>query len=533
METHLNDPYGGALINLMTEAERRRELQAEATHLPSWNLTTCQLADLELLLTGAFSPLRGYLNRQDYKSVCTNSRLSNGTLWPIPIVLDVERETARQLCEGSRLALQDPEGVPLAVLHVEDVWQPDLEAEAEAVYGSVGRDHRGIPHLLEKVNPYYVGGELEGVELPSHHDFRLLRSTPEELRSDFARLGWRRVVAFHPAEEMHRAEFEMTLRVTKEVDATLLIHPVVGSAKLSRTDYYTRVRCYKALLPHYPPGMAKLALLSFATRYAGPRVAVLQAIVGKNYGCTHVIIDDAIDFAKELGFRSVHELGVEMVCCKIPQTDVRTRLSRGEELPESLTFPAVADELRRGHPPRSRRGFTIFFTGLPGAGKSTIAKILYTKFLEIGGREVTLLDGDIVRKHLSSELGFSREHRDINIRRIGYVASEITKHGGIAICAPIAPYDDVRKEVRAMTEAVGGFVLVYVATPLEVCEERDRKGLYAKARMGLIQHFTGISDPYEAPKDAELVLNTTAITPDEAVETVVLYLEREGYLTHQ
>jgi len=276
--------------------------------------------------------------------------------------------------------------------------------------------------------------------------------------------------------------------------------------------------------------MARLALIPLATRVAGTREAIWSAVVRKNYGCTHLIIDDALKSVEEICRLTQRDVGVEMIRCNMPDNDVNARLLLGDQSAESSTFSTVADELRRAYPPRSSRGFTIFFTGLSGAGKSTIAKILLAKFLELGGRAVTLLDGDIVRKHLSSELGFSREHRDINIRRIGYVASEITKHGGIAICAPIAPYDRVRKEVRALTDGVGGFVLVYVATPLEVCEERDRKGLYAKARMGLIQHFTGISDPYEPPEDAELVLNTIGLTPDEAAQTVMTYLEKEGYI---
>jgi len=524
--------HDGPLVNLMATSERCRKLQSEAKHFPSWDLTARQLCDLELILTGGFSPLRGFLNRQDYESVCTNRRLEDGTLWPIPIVLDVGEEIAHQLAAGSMLALRDPEGILLAVLHVKEIWQPDRVAEAEAVYGTVERENPGVAHLLEKIHPYYVGGDLEGVELPSHHDFSSLRLTSAVLRSDFARLGWRVIVAFQPSRPMHRAEFDMTQRVMNELGANLLIHPAVG-VKQNEADYYTHVRSYRAILPHYPAGMAKLALIPLATRMAAAREAVLNAVVRKNYGCTHLIVDDAMESVEEICRLTQREVGIEMVRCKMPDNDLHSRLLRGEQLPESSTFSTVADEMRRAYPPRSRRGFTIFFTGLSGAGKSTIAKILLAKFLESGGRAVTLLDGDIVRKHLSSELGFSREHRDINIRRIGYVASEITKHGGIAICAPIAPYDSVRKEVRAMTEAVGGFVLVYVSTPLEVCEERDRKGLYAKARMGLIQHFTGISDPYEPPEDAELVLNTTALTPDEAAQTVMLHLEKEGYIGNE
>ncbi len=214
----------------------------------------------------------------------------------------------------------------------------------------------------------------------------------------------------------------------------------------------------------------------------------------------------------------------------ISGTDLRTRLNEGREIPSWFTFPDVARELQRSYPPRYRQGFTVFFTGLSGSGKSTIANVLLVKLLEMGGRPVTLLDGDIVRKHLSSELGFSREHRDINIRRIGFVASEITKNGGIAICAPIAPFDAVRKQVRAMIQPHGGFILVHLATPLEVCESRDRKGLYAKARAGLVQQFTGISDPYEIPADADIVLNTKELTPEEAVQEIFLHLQHKGFI---
>jgi sulfate adenylyltransferase len=305
-------------------------------------------------------------------------------------------------------------------------------------------------------------------------------------------------------------------------------------------------------------------------RLAGPREAVWHAIIRKNYGCTHLIVgrdhagpgkDSAgKDFydpyaAQDLLRNHEEELGVGMVPFKmmvyvedkdaympedeVPQgarvlnisgTELRRRLADGREIPSWFSFPEVARELRRTHPPRYGQGFSVFFTGLSGSGKSTIANVLLVKFLEVGGRPVTLLDGDIVRKHLSSELGFSKEHRDINIRRIGFVASEITKNGGIAICAPIAPYESVRRDVRAMIEPVGGFVLVHVATPLEVCEQRDRKGLYAKARAGKIQEFTGISDPYEPPAEAEVVIDTTDTTPQEAAQTIILHLEREGYI---
>ncbi len=570
MTDHLIPPHGGQLIDLIVDEDRARELTEASRDWPSWDLTPRQLCDLELLLNGGFAPLRGFLTRADYESVCTSMRLADGTLWPIPITLDVPEKLAVELGPGAKLALRDPEGVMLAALDVEDVWVPDREAEAKAVFGTTSPEHPGVAHLLNATNDYYVGGTLEGLRLPVHYDFRELRLTPAELRAEFARLGWRRVVAFQTRNPMHRAHQELTLRAAREVEANLLIHPVVGMTKPGDVDHYTRVRCYEALLPRYPHHTAKLALLNLAMRMAGPREAVWHAIIRKNHGCTHLIVGrdhagpgsdsrgrpfygpyDAQELLKE----HEEELGVTMVPFKmmvyvqeldkympadevpdgvrtlsISGTELRERLADGRELPEWFTFPEVAKELRKTHPPRHRQGFTVFFTGLSGSGKSTIANVLMVKLLEMGGRPVTLLDGDIVRKHLSSELGFSKEHRDINIRRIGFVASEITKNGGIAICAPIAPYDSVRKEVRGMVEKGGGFILVHVKTPLEVCEERDRKGLYAKARAGIIKEFTGISDPYEAPDDAEVVIDTTELSPEEAANEILLHLERQGYI---
>ena len=510
------------------------------------------------------------MRRGDYESVCESMRLVDGTLWPIPITLDVSEELAETLEPGSSLALRDPEGLMLAALQVEDVWKPDRSAEAESVFGTTNPEHPGVAYLTGQTHDYYVGGTLEGIQLQIHYDFRNLRRTPAELRKEFSRLGWRRIVAFQTRNPMHRAHQELTLRAAKEVQASLLIHPVVGLTKPGDVDHYTRVRCYEALLRRYPHQTAKLSLLNLAMRMAGPREAVLHAIIRKNHGCTHLIVgrdhagpgsdSSGAPFygpydAQELLKEHEKELGVEMVPFKmmvyveeqdrylpvdeVPEgtrtlsisgTELRERLADGRDVPEWFTFKEVVKELRKTHPPRHRQGFAVFFTGLSGSGKSTIANVLLVKFLEMGGRPVTLLDGDIVRKNLSSELGFSKEHRDVNIRRIGYVASEITKNGGIAICAPIAPYDNVRKENCSVIQSVGGYILVHVATPLEVCETRDRKGLYAKARAGIIKEFTGISDPYEVPDDADVVIDTTDVTPAEAAQRIILFLEKEGYI---
>lgn len=567
---HLNSPHGGTLVNLLVDDLRRDEIRAESRGWPSWDLTPRQLCDLELLLNGAFSPLTGFLGHQDFAAVCADMRLADGTLWPIPITLDVTDEVAQGLKPGSRLALRDPEGVLLAAIAVDDVWEIDREAKAKAVYGTTDRKHPGVAHLYERTNNFAVGGRIEGVEPPHHYDFVQLRQTPAELRAQFARLGWRKVVAFQTRNPLHRAHVELTLRAAREVEANLLIHPVVGMTKPGDVDHYTRVRCYQAVLSRYPVHTAMLSLLPLAMRMGGPREALLHAIIRKNHGCTHFIVgrdhagpgndSQGKPFygpydAQELLARHQDELGVRMVPFKnmvfvesldaympddeVPEgkrvlslsgTELRQRLAAGRELPEWFTYPEVATELARSYPPRHRQGFTVFFTGLSGAGKSTVANVLLVKLLELGGRPVTLLDGDIVRKNLSSELGFSKEHRDINIRRIGFVAAEITKNGGIALCAPIAPYERVRREVKEMVEPGGGFLLVHVATPIEVCEGRDRKGLYAKARAGLIKEFTGISDPYEAPADADVALDTTEITPEEAAQRILLHLEHEGYI---
>ena len=569
--SHLIPPHGGELINLVVKSERAAELKAHSKEWPSWDLTGRQLCDLELLLSGGFSPLRGFMNRPDYEGVCHNMKLANGTLWPMPITLDVTEEFANSLRHGSsKIALRDPEGVMLAVLHVEDVWQADRKAEADAVFKSTSRLHPGADYLLNKSHSRYVGGRLEGLQLPSHYDFKGLRLTPAELRSEFSRLGWRRVVAFQTRNPMHRAHQELTFRAAKQVEANLLIHPSVGMTKPGDVDYFTRVRCYQLLLSKYPQGTVKVSMLPLAMRLGGPREAIWHGLIRKNHGVTHFIVgrdhagpgkdEHGKSFygpyeAQELFKRNEAEIGVTMVpfnmmvyledqdkyfpdnevpngsrVLNISGTELRQRLNEGREIPSWFTYPEVVQELRRSYPPRHKQGLTVFFTGLSGSGKSTIANVLLTKFLEMGGRPVTLLDGDLVRKHLSSELGFSKEHRDINIRRIGYVASEITKNGGIAICAPIAPYDAIRKQVRKMIEPYGGFILVHVATPVETCEQRDRKGLYAKARAGIIKEFTGISDPYEAPVDAEVVIDTAELSPEESAQEIILHLEQQGFI---
>ena len=573
MRDHLIQPHGGSLVDLIVSPEEAEELKASSKNWPSWDLTSRQLCDLELLLNGGFSPLTGFMCRSDYESVVSSMHLSDETLWPIPVVLDLPDAFAKELSANETIALRDQEGVMLAALRIEDIWKPDRNVEAAEVYQTTDPTHPGVQYLTRETNPCYVGGTVLGIQLPAHYDSGSHRFTPARLRREFGRLGWRKIIAFQTRNPMHRAHFELTMRAIREHQANLLIHPVVGLTKPGDVDHYTRVRCYEALLPHYPLNSVKLALLPLSMRLVGPRSAVWHALIRKNYGCTYLIVGrdhagpgkdakgndfygpyDAQELLQQLepeteigmvpfsqltyveerdAYLSTNEIEPEMRTLSISGTELRIRLSEGRDLPTWFTFPEVATELRRSYPPRYQQGFTVFFTGLSGSGKSTIANVLMSKLLEFGGRPVTLLDGDIVRKNLSSELGFSREHRDLNIRRIGFVANEITKNGGIAICAPIAPYDSVRQDVCSLIKQHGGFILVYNATPLDVCESRDRKGLYAKARAGIIKEFTGISDPYEEPANADLRIDTSNLTPEEACQAVLLHLEREGYISEK
>ncbi len=566
----ISQPYGGTLTELYVPAEAASDEKDKASGLPSWDLKPRQMCDLELLLCGGFSPLQGFMDRQDYDSVCADMRLADGTLWPMPITLDVDQGFAADLSNGDEIALRDPEGVILAVLEIKDIWEPDLKNEALNVFGTEDTKHPAVDFLLHRSGGTYLGGRLRGLQAPLHYDCKHLRHTPRELRASFEKLGWRKVVAFQTRNPMHRAHQELTFQAARDTEANLLIHPVVGMTKPGDIDHLTRVRCYEAMLGRYPEQTTSLSLLPLAMRMGGPREAVWHAIIRKNYGCTHLIVGrdhagpgtdsqgnpfyGAFD-AQALLREHQEEIGLTMVPFKamvyveeraqyvaaddvsedetvldISGTELRRRLYEGLDIPPWFTFPEVAKELRRSYPSRAKQGFTVFFTGLSGAGKSTIANVLVIKLREMGERPVTLLDGDVVRKNLSSELGFSREHRNLNVLRIGYVASEITKNGGVAICAPIAPYQDIRRQVRQEIEPLGGFLEVHVATSLKVCEARDRKGLYAAARRGEIKQFTGIDDPYETPEHAEVVIDTELVTQDEAALKIILKLESMGLI---
>ncbi|RLC14132.1 MAG: adenylyltransferase [Deltaproteobacteria bacterium] len=570
MNSKNTTPHGGELVNLLVDEDRAAILKDIAFNLPDITLNERQLCDLELLATGAFSPLKGFMCRADYESVLDRMRLQNDLIWPVPVCLDIAETQAQALEVGQSVSLRDPEGFLLAILHIEDMWTVEKEKEARHVYGSMDQDHQGINYLFNKTQDCYVGGSVEVLSLPLHFDFNQLRLTPHETRSLFQRLGWQRIVCFQTRNPIQRPQFEMTIRAMRAVKANILIHPVVGMTKPGDFDHFTRMRCYNAIAGHYPPNSYLLNLLPLAMRMAGPREALMHAVISKNYGCTHFIVGRShaspgtngdggqyyeSDEARKRVEEVSGEINIEIVpfeelvylpfedeyqpMSQVPEgtqtislsgSDIRRRIRTGRKIPDWATFPEVMEELQKAYPPPRKQGITVFMTGLSGSGKSTVAKVLYSRFQEIGERPVTLLDGDIVRRNLSSGLSFSKEDRDTNVRRISFVASEITKNRGVAICAPIAPYAATRQEIRKIIEEYGGFVEVHVATPLEECEKRDRKGMYAKARAGLIKGFTGIDDPYETPESPEVRIDTTDISPDEAAQEVLLYLGHKGYI---
>ena len=550
-----------------------KEYKEQSAGLKSLTLTDRQLCDIELIMSGAFAPLNGFLGKDDYDSVLNNMRLSSGEVWPIPITLDVDEDyiSNNSIEIGSKIALREKEGFLIAFLTISDIWNPDKKVEAEAVFKSNNVHHPGVNNLLNITKSVYISGELTYIQQPKHYDYPLLRHTPSELKSQFDKMGWEKIVAFQTRNPMHRAHKEIAYKAATEVEANLLIHPVVGQTKPGDIDHFTRVRCYQKILNHFPEGTTMLSLLPLSMRMAGPREALWHGLIRKNYGCTHIVIgrdhagpgkdENGNDYygpyeAQDLLKKYSDEIGIEMVEFKmmvyvedkaeympidsvpkdlkklnISGTELRHRLENHLDIPEWFTYPEIVDELKMSYPSKKNQGLTLFFTGLSGSGKSTIANGLMVKLKEYEKRAITLLDGDIVRTHLSSELGFSKEHRDLNITRIGFVASEITKNGGIAICAPIAPYEQSRETNRKLISDYGNYIEIYISTPLETCERRDTKGLYAMARRGKIKGFTGIDDPYEAPKNPSLEIDTTDITEEEAVQKVILFLEKEGFIS--
>lgn len=566
----LNAPYGGALVNLIVEDARGDEMKAKAKDHASLTLGEREFCDLELIAVGGFSPLRGFLGKTDYERVLGESRLADGTLWPLPVVLPVTPGDGIE--EGRPLVLRDVYGNLLAYLHVEEIYPVDKEAEARQAYGSMDARHPSVAYLNRSPG-HYAAGRLEVLRVPPHFDFVELRRTPAELRAHFARLGWSKVVAFPTRNVLHRAHEEMTKRVAEQIGGGLLIHPVAGVARPGDVDHYTRIRCYRALVDnYYEPDSVVLSLLPLAPRMAGPREVLLHAILRRNYGCTHLIVgrNDAnpgVDSAgkpfyqpdaarvamekhgTEIGMGTVEvqpmvylpEEGRYAPVDAVPAgartgdlSDAQVRddyLARGLPLPEWFSRPAVAEILNETNPPRFRQGLTIWFTGLSGSGKSTVAHALIERLAEFG-RNCSLLDGDEIRTHLAKGLGFSKEDRDTNIRRVGYVAGLVNQHGGTVLCSVISPYRAVRDEARAMSK--GNFVEVYCETPLGVCEQRDVKGLYAKAKAAVAEGkpmgFTGVDDPYEAPEHPEVRLDTSRQSVEECVDAIVATLLGLGYV---
>ncbi len=564
---NLISPYGGKLVNLVVSGEEREELLAKSSRLPSVQISSRSLCDLELLATGAFSPIDRFMRKNDYERVLTEMRLHDGTLFPIPVTLPVDESALPSW--GEQITLSDSRNNTLAVMQIEEVYHWDAQREARLVLGTTDPRHPLFSEMV-RWGKVYVSGELKIIDLPKYHDFQELRRTPAQVRAIMGKMGNGNVVAFQTRNPMHRIHEELTKRAAEGVNGSLLIHPVVGMTKPGDVDHYTRVRVYRALAEnYYEKNRTLLSLLPLAMRMAGPREALWHAIIRRNYGANYFIVgrDHAgpgndshgrpfygpyeaqmmvSQYANEIGVQPLEFKELVYLADderyeeqdKIPEgarifnisgTQVRDDyLAKGKSLPDWFTRKETAEILQQMYPPRHKQGVCIWFTGLSGSGKSTTAEVLTALLLE-RGRQVTLLDGDVVRTHLSKGLGFSRDDRDTNILRIGFVAGEISRHGGTVICAAISPYRATRNEARKMV-GEEHFIEVFVDTPIDVCEQRDVKGLYARARRGQITGFTGVDDPYETPVDPELTLYTVEVSPEENAQKIVDYLEERGYL---
>ena len=567
MHSKLINPYGGQLVNLLAAGDELDELKAYGHQLPSLQISNRSCCDLELLATGAFSPLDRFMGQKDYQAVLDEMRLSSGHLFPIPLTLPIEQVNDIRI--GQDLALHDAQNHLLAILSVEEIYEWDLNEVAKKVFYTQSLRHPLIAEM-HRWGKFNVTGRLRVVQLPPRYDFQELRLTPGQTRARLEAFGRTNVVAFQTRNPLHRAHEELTKRAIEKVDGVLLLHPVVGMTKSGDVDHYTRVRTYRALAQrYYPSDRVLLSLLPLAMRMAGPREALWHALIRRNYGANHLIVgrdhaspgvdSDGKPFygpydAQQLVEQYSAELGIGVVpfrelvylpaegsyqeaslapshakTSSISGTQVREKyLNNGRRLPAWFTRPEVAEILAEAYPPRHRQGVCIWFTGLSGAGKSTTAEVL-TVLLEQHGRQVTVLDGDVVRTNLSKGLGFSKEDRDTNVRRIGYVAAEIVRHGGVVIAAAVSPYRVTRNEVRNMI-GEDRFIQVFVDTPLDVCEQRDVKGMYARARRGEITGFTGIDDPYEPPVSPEITLDTLKLTPEENARLILRYVQEGGFV---
>jgi sulfate adenylyltransferase len=567
-----NTPHGGVLKDLIVrDAPKFEQLLKEAESLESLELNERHLCDLELLINGGFSPLEGFLNEEDYNSVVENLRLKSGLLWPMPVCLDVSEAFTKKHKIGDRVTLRDPrDDNILAIFTIESIYKPNKENEAIKVFKTNDQAHPAV-HYLFNSHPYYAGGSIQAVKNPNHFDFVALRNTPAQLRDFFKKLGWTKVVAFQTRNPMHRAHRELTVRAARKIGANVLVHPVVGLTKPGDIDHFTRVRVYQAIMQRYPNGMAALSLFPLAMRMGGPREAVWHSLIRKNYGVSHFIVGrdhagpgkmsngkDAYEpyEAQEMVEKYKAEIGIEIVpfqmvsyipdldeyipvdevtpntkTLDISGTELRRRLKTGAPIPEWFSYPEVVKILRESNPPRKQQGFTIFFTGLYRSGKSTVSRALELALLQEGGRRITLLDGEIIRSELSSELGFTREQRQINIKRTAFVAGELTKAGAAVICNPISPHEEGRAYARKYISEFGGFYLIYLSTPLEECKNRDRQGVYAKAEKGEFSApFTGVHEEYESPKNANLTFDLTKTSVTQIVHEIILLLEKDGYV---
>jgi sulfate adenylyltransferase len=568
MDTKLIEPYKGKLVDLITRSSEEREaLKRRASELPSIQVSNRSLCDLELMATGAFSPLDRFMSRSDYERVVHEMRLSDGTLFPIPVTLPVVPFEGLGL--DKEITLRGPKNEILAIMRVEETYGWDYQNAARQVFGTLDTRHPLVSEMT-KWGSLFISGKIQVIELPRHHDFAELRLSPQETRKSLNQLGFSNVVAFQTRNPMHRSHEELTKRAMERVEGALLLHPTVGVTRAEDINYYTRIRCIQALYQgHYPKERTLLSIIPIAMRLAGPREALWHMIIRRNHGVSHFIIgrDHASPGkdsqgkpfydpygAQELANQYEKEIGVKPVTfmefvyspekgsyvesgtpdgvnggLTISGTGMREDyLKNGKMPPEWFTRPEVAKILMQTYPPKHEQGFCIWFTGLPSAGKSTIAEILAVKLSE-KGRKITFLDGDIIRTHLSKGLGFSREDRDVNILRIGFVASEIVRHNGIVLCAAVSPYRSTRDQVRSLFQG-SNFVEVYVSTPLDVCEKRDVKGLYAKARRGEIKSFTGVDDPYEPPVNPEITIDTTQLNPDDSSVRIMNYLMNQEFV---
>lgn len=542
-----------------------------ANKLASLTLSYRNLCDLELILNGGFAPLTGFMNKTDYESVLEHMHLSDGSIWPIPITLDVDQQFADSVKPGQEIALHDANGLLLAILRTNDIWKADKKNEALAVYNTLDEKHPGVSNLLHQVKEFYIGGELIQVTSPQHFDFRHLRFTPDELKAVFQQQGWKKIVAFHTINPMHKADRDLTIRAAEMRNAKLLVQPVVGISQHGDFNHYHHIRCYEHVMKTYPENLALLSLLPLATRLAGPREAVWHAIVRKNYGCTHFIVgrhhaspgknnkghkyDSPYD-AQTLALTYQNEIGIEimpfheemdmkkksrfpifrfrkkakLIPIPLTGTELHDRLRNQKEIPAEFSYPEVISELRKAYPSRLQQGFTVLLTGLPRSGKSTIAGGLTLRLREITGRQITLLDKSEIRTQLTLGLGASAKDQELSITRLGYVAREITRHRGIVICEMPMSYMKARNTLREMVSQTGGFIEVHVSTPISVCEKRDTQGMYGRTRKGQIIPLTHHGRRFEAPTSAEIDIDTSSLYPRDVIELMVKEIRLMGYI---